>query len=665
MSSGVAAAYWTDLPLTSVTGAGLALGIALAMAPIALSIESVWRRARQGEPRQTAVWQGTWSVFPAVAALTACALASLIPLVFIQELACQAIRPLLLPLAATVAGAFVITLTLVPALAQLFLSWGEPGRLLGPGRWIGGAAGALASFGVKQRVVGFLAGLAALVAAILLALLIDTAVLPQGREDLLRVELTAAPNTTHATVRQAVLDADRLLAEVAGVRKVLAGAQGALSPLRGNEIDPVLSAPDGLLLVRFSGNASLARRVDMVAAALADIDVVRARIAPIEASEALTQFQVSVLGITDAAARNAAQDLASQLEGVAPPVQIRLLPKPPETSYQVHVDPQSAIQQGLVTATETARQVNQLLSGQRLGSTRIGGEERLDVWLTINPALMNNLDKLRGLPIGSGEATALMSVASVNEAVTPVELFRQDGQPAAIVSGTLLGRDSRNATAILKQANDYEAASGMTVQVSGLPVVERQSLRWLAIAPLISAALVFVIALAVTGSLASGLAVLIGATTAGIAAVMSLITFGRPVDLPAVVGFVLIPCVAAAGGLAFVGAMRRANQRGLPAAEAVQESISERGSALALVTIPSMGAFVVLGLGFVSSGPVLGHASTVIAAGSISAAVLGTIAVAAAYALGAGLKPQRPAPTPPPPHPEPQDGGPPTPAPVA
>ncbi|MSQ13409.1 MAG: efflux RND transporter permease subunit [Dehalococcoidia bacterium] len=647
VSIGIVLAYLARLPLTPLSGAGFALAIVFALPPIALSVEAAWRHARDGEPPHGAPWTAARDMALVIPAVGILALLGLLPLAFLSGGSGPIVRPLLLPIAATALAAILVALFLAPALAQLMLSWARPGKPHGPGLWLASVSVGLFRLGTAHPVAALIVGVAAFGASFALLPPLARAWLPQGTQDQAAVELFASPGATQPQKSRAVQAAERAVYgvdSVASVATITGHAQRSLGASFNR--DPLRQTPEATLVVTFAGHSSPRALANELGEPLAAIAGISYAIAPIGIAPDATSFQATVLADSPRAAREAALALSKELAETAGVEDLVVSPGAEQTMITVEVDPALAME-ARMGALQVSQQVTQMLGGQRITQVRLNGGEPADVLLKMDPAFVDNLEKLRGLPVGVTQPIPLTGVAAVERTNAPAETLREDGRYAAVVTGPLLARPQARLTeSVVQVVSDFQATSSTQVRLTGLPQAQRDAFRWLYPGPAIAAVLVLAGAAVFLGSLRAALPAVVGALLASLGALAALVAFGRPLDLPAFAGLVLLPGLAAGRAIVLSGAVKRLRSRGLPAHQALQDAARHASGALIIATWPAVFALLPMAVGFLATGYIGSETAGVLAGGLVSASLLGAACVPAAYAIANGVTQARSRPVP-------------------
>lgn len=122
---GVAVLYWLGFTLNQLAISGFVLVLGLLVDDAIVVVENIARWLRDGASAQDAVVRGTGQIALAVVGCTACLMLSFVPLLALPEASGEFIRSLPVAVLATVAGSFVVALTIVPLAARALLKPGS------------------------------------------------------------------------------------------------------------------------------------------------------------------------------------------------------------------------------------------------------------------------------------------------------------------------------------------------------------------------------------------------------------------------------------------------------------------------------------------------------------------------------------------------------------
>jgi multidrug efflux pump subunit AcrB len=118
---GVTTLYWLGFTLNQLAISGFVLVLGLLVDDAIVVVENIARWLREGASAAEGVIKGTGQIALAVVGCTACLMLSFVPLLALPEASGEFIRSLPVAVLATVAGSFVVAMTIVPLAARAIL----------------------------------------------------------------------------------------------------------------------------------------------------------------------------------------------------------------------------------------------------------------------------------------------------------------------------------------------------------------------------------------------------------------------------------------------------------------------------------------------------------------------------------------------------------------
>lgn len=112
--------------LNIISLAGLAFAVGMVVDNAIVVLENIYRRLQMGDPPARAAWLGGKEVWGAVLASTLTTAAVFVPVLTIQEEAGQLFRDIALAVVASVSLSLIVSITVIPAAAALFLREHKP-----------------------------------------------------------------------------------------------------------------------------------------------------------------------------------------------------------------------------------------------------------------------------------------------------------------------------------------------------------------------------------------------------------------------------------------------------------------------------------------------------------------------------------------------------------
>jgi HAE1 family hydrophobic/amphiphilic exporter-1 len=605
-------------------------------------IENIKRHLSYGEPRTTAIVGAVREVAGAVTASTLTTVAVFLPIATVGGLVGELFRPFALTVAIAMLASLVVSLTIVPTLASVFLKApeGEPDQeqlarerdeaeaaerrtwlqrlylpalrgVLAHRRWT--VAGAIAVF------VGTLA----------LTPLLQTNFIGDSGQDTLTVTAEYPAGTSLAAQDQRARTLEDALGGVAGVDTVQTqvGSAGGFAAFSGGGGTP--SATFSLTLAGDADPEATREEIRSVTDGLDDVgDVTVAT-----AGSGFGSSTVDVLVQSDdpaqlAAAADAVQQAA---QGVAGATDVTNDLSAALPVVQVTVDPAAAAAVGLTEA-----QVTQTLAGLT-SAVPLGSIDVDDVATPVyldpvqQPQTVEQLQAVV-LPTPTG-GVPLTDVASVQQVQAPSSVSHVDGERSATVSVTPGDADLGTLTTDLQAAVDeLDLPAGVDVSIGGVAADQSNAFGDLGLALAIAVVIVYLVMVATFRSLAQPLILLVSVPFAATGALLMLLVTGTPLGVPALIGVLMLIGIVVTNAIVLIDLVNQYRERGRPLAEAVTEGARKRLRPIVMTAAATVLALTPMAVGVTGGGVFISQPlALVVIGGLISSTVLTLLLVPVLY----------------------------------
>ncbi|MCB2052201.1 MAG: efflux RND transporter permease subunit, partial [Novosphingobium sp.] len=577
--------------LMSLGGLAIAVGILVDGAVVVVEnvVERLSDRQHAKSGKLHNVFIATAEVAKPVASGLAIIALVFLPLLTLQGLEGKLFSPVALTIVLALAGALVLSLTLVPVLAFYLLkikpeadgSHHEPWlmRQINPryARLLDGA------FLCKKLVYG-IAGTALAITAVAYSLTGKT-FMPTMDEGAVIVQLTKLPSISIEHSLEGDLKVQRaLLEQVPEVEEVIARVGSdelGLDPMSPNETDSFLVLkPREEWRVR--DKEWLLGEIRKVLAQFPGIEPAYTQPIEMRTSEMLSgargDLAIKLFGPDLDELSRLAGEIQTQLEAVKGTSEAMTVANDTVNYLQVDID--------RVAAGRVGMPINDLQDDMRaqVEGTRAGvvadGVRRIPIVIRADGA--NNktaqafADNLYHSP--SGQLVRASDVATVTQAEGPVKLEHENGSRYAMVQAFVTGRDLVGYVDEVKAriGNNVDLPQGYRLEWGGqFENQQRASARLLTVLP-ISILIIFGILYVTLGSVRASLLILLNIPFAMVGGMIMLALSGEYLSVPASVGFIALLGIAVLNGLVMVSYFRQLREEGVPLHEAVRQGAKRR-----------------------------------------------------------------------------------------
>jgi cobalt-zinc-cadmium resistance protein CzcA len=282
-----------------------------------------------------------------------------------------------------------------------------------------------------------------------------------------------------------------------------------------------------------------------------------------------------------------------------------------------------------LTVKEVADTVAAALGGRESG-TVYEGDRRFGVTVRVPDVTRTSLDDIRALPVllpaTEGRPRAqipLSQVAQIRLTDGLNQISRENGKRRVVVQINLAGRDAGSFVAEAQaKIAQLKLPAGYYLEWGGqFENLQAASQRLSIVVPLCFAAIFGLLYLAL-GTLGRATAVFLAVPLGLAGGVFTLAVTGIAFSVSAAVGFICLAGVAVLNGLVVMSEIRRRSEAGLPLADAIREGMREKMRAVVMTGfVPAIG-FVPMALATGTGAEVQKPLATTVIGGLVSATIL-------------------------------------------
>ena len=614
--------------------------------------------------RLVAVRSGTVQVLRATVFGQAIIVIVYVPILALTGIEGKMFQPMALTVIFALAAAFVLSLTLVPALVAIGLGGTVTEREVAIVRWLKRAYEPTVRLALRARWIVVVGAVAAFVASIILFQRLGQEFVPQLDEKNILLEPTRIPSTSlsQSTAMTEVLE--RRLAqfpEVAYVFSRNGTAEIAADPMPQFASDMyVMLKPQEQWPNPHETKRSLIARIEEDASKLPGNNYEFTQPIQMRFNELIagvkTDLAVKVFGDDFATLGKSAEEIASVLRKIPGAADVKTEQSEGLPVLTVRVDHAAAARRG-IQASEIVETVGTAVAGRQAGFV-FEGDRRVPIVVRLPDAFREDPSEIGRLPVAlpRGEASAgdgpaggfvpLGELASISEDEGPYQVSRENGRRRVVVQANIRGRDlgSFVAEAQSRVGKEVVLSPGTWLAWGGqfenlLAARERLSIVvpgcFLAILLLLYQAL---------GRWKDALLVFTGVPLALSGGVAALWLRDMPFSISAAVGFIALSGVAVLNGLVMVTFIRQLSAARTPLEEAIRKgSLARLRPVLTTALVASLG-FVPMALAAGTGAEVQRPLATVVIGGIVTSTALTLVVLPALYRMWHHRDPAGPSP---------------------
>ncbi|MFZ4507655.1 MAG: efflux RND transporter permease subunit [Fimbriimonas sp.] len=587
-----------------------------------------------------------WEAAREVAKPTAFAV-TIITVVYLPILALEGTEgKMFQPMAYTVVfaliGALILTMTLVPTLASLFLSGDtREGRNV-PMAFFSRLYAPALQFALRARAFVALGAVAVVAVAVFAFTKLGSEFVPQLDEGSIVIQ----------PVRVRTVDAEQTVRLVTAYeKKVLEVPEVATVFSRSGTpevaTDPMpLSLTDSFIMLkpRDKWRPGLTKEgiIEELEAKVAEVpgqgynfsQPIQMRFAEL-VSGVKADIGIKVFGEDLVELKSKADEIAAVMRTIpgAQDVEVEQVDEVPV--LQIDVD-RDAISRLGINVSDIQEVVATALGGEPVGQI-MEGDKRFALTVTMPQELRNDVDAIRNMliEIPSGGGVPLSSVAKIENIPAPAQISREMGKRRVVVQlnvrGTDLGTFVAKAQAAVREK--VKLQEGYYLTWGGQFENLQQATQRLTLMVPVALALIFLLLFSTFGSLKQAALIFTGVPLAVTGGVLALVARGLPFSITAGVGFIALSGVAVMNGVVMVSAINRLRAAGQSVREAVHNGATERLRPVLMTALVAALGFVPMALNTGIGAEVQRPLATVVIGGIFSATPLTLVVLPALYLM--------------------------------
>lgn len=545
------------------------------------------------------------------------------------------------PMAITVilalVGAFILSLTFVPAMVALLIRGKVAEKEVRAIRWVKERYEPLLGRVIGRPWTWIGAGLGTFVAAGLLFTTLGQEFIPQLDEGDLSVQALRIPSTSleqSLDMQRRIERAVSSLPEVAFVYSKTGTAEVATDPMPQNISDAfIILRPQREWPAGVTGKDQVIERVEERIRTLAGNAYEVSQPIEMRFNELIAGVRgdvaIKIFGDDLEVLERVAAQVSGVMNGVAGVADLRVEQTGGFPTLDVQFNRDAISRYGLAVE-EVADTVAAALGGRESGLV-FEGDRRFDIVVRLDNATRDNLDAVGALPVmlperGTGPRLSVplreLARFQVSEGVNQVS--RENGQRRVVVQANVRGRDlgSFVQEAQAQVAERVQLPPGVFIQWGGqYENLQAASARLSIVIPVVFLLIFGILFVALKG--VAPAAAVYSAVPLGLAGgVFGLALGGLSFSISAAVGFIVLSGVTVLNGLVVMTAIRQRIDEGLPVDRSVHEGMMERVRAVLITgVVPAVG-FVPMAIATGRGAEVQKPLAVVVIAGLIVATLL-------------------------------------------
>jgi cobalt-zinc-cadmium resistance protein CzcA len=567
-----------------------------------------------------------------------------LPILTLQGVEGKLFTPMALTVVLALVGSLLLTFTVTPVLASLFLRGHISDREVRLVRWLKRLYQPALSWCLAHRLpVLALAGLAVL-AALLVAPFLGAEFIPRLDEGAIALQVLRLPSVSlEESVQQATMVERQLRAAFPDEIETIVSKTGrpeiATDPMGVNISDVIVTLKPADQWKRARSKGELEAQMTALTNRIPGLAFTYTQPIELRVNELIagvrSDLAIKIFGDDLDVLRQKADEVVAAVSGIPGASGFKAQQVMGLPVLQIVVEPDRMARYGInaadvMTVVETlgGAEATQILEGSRRFAlvVRYPDNVRRDA-----RAIGNLLVNAPG-----GERVPLGSLAQIEELEGPAEISHLNGSRLIIVEGNVRGRDIGSFVDAARTLFDEKAVTlpaGYRADFGGqFENLERARNRLLIVVPL-SLFLIFILLFSTFNSVRQALLVFTGIPLAAVGGVFSLLLRGMPFSISAAVGFIALFGVAVLNGVVMVSYINTLRREGRPVLEAVQEGALVRLRPVVTTALVASLGFIPMALSSGAGAEVQRPLATVVIGGLVTSTVLTLLVLPVLYQL--------------------------------
>lgn len=301
---------------------------------------------------------------------------------------------------------------------------------------------------------------------------------------------------------------------------------------------------------------------------------------------------------------------------------------------QIDID-RDAISRVGVSVDDIQEMIKVALGGEPVGQV-IEGDKRFALTVRLPDIIRNDIDAIKGLLIETpeGGGVPLGSLAHIDNTPAPAQISREMGKRRVVIQLNVRGTDIGSFVALAQKAvkEKVQLREGYYITWGGqFENLQKASSRLMVVVP-VALAMIFILLFTTFGSLRQAILIFTGVPLAVTGGIFGLAARGMPFSITAGVGFIALSGVAVLNGVVMVAAINRLREdSGLSVLDAVREGTCQRLRPVLMTALVAALGFVPMALNTGIGAEVQRPLATVVIGGIVSATTLTLVVLPALY----------------------------------
>lgn len=623
--------YLTDVALNLMSLAGLAISVGRVVDDSIVVIENIYRHVQMGEDRIKAAMTATREVLPPIVASTLATVVVFVPLAFIEGLVGEFFSPFALAVSLALIASGIVSITAIPVLGSFII---RPGDLtesdLKKPSTLQKIYGSMLKWSLSHKLISLSLAILITLSSLGLLFQIPVTFFSSGNPEAISISASMPPGTSINRTNQTILEIEKVIDEYYESKIVenYSTTIGSADFWSGSSD----STNSGLIFVNLYEDPP-EKLAETIQERLSEIDDAIIKVTEIAGGPPQGGVELNISGPNFEEVQSVSQNLETKLSKIEGISNISNNASEGKDEIVWTVDQEKASSIGLSTMS-IAFQMRSIMSGIQVSEIEIDGKN-YTIMIRSNPDDISDLKKLGNYTIsGPAGETTLDNIANRTIEPSAVTITRVDGKRTALIIGDITSDDTQSVGREVQSVIDsMNLPTGVKVSSGGIFDQIAEGFQDIFLAMGIGIVLVYLVMVATMGSLRSPMIIMISLPLSIVGALVLLFITGKPLGLPAMMGFLLLIGVVVTNAVVLIVFVEQLRAKGFSIYDAIIEGGKVRVRPILMTAFATIFALIPLALASETNGLVGSELATVVIGGLVSSTFLTLLVVPIVYQI--------------------------------
>ncbi|MEH7438097.1 efflux RND transporter permease subunit [Neobacillus drentensis] len=615
---------YLDYSLNMMTLAGIAVAVGRVIDDSIVVIENVYRRTLTSTRRdERMVLTAAKEVGGAITSSTLTTIAVFGPLSFVPGIIGRFFAPFGITVIVALAFSLIVSLTVVPLLAKLFLLKIKHKEV--KESWFEKAYKHTLTWVLNKRAVTIVIAVVMFAASLALVPMIPKNFLPQEKAVSYRLTGDLPAGTSLEKANELAIKVEEVLVKEKQIKNVQTIANGEHIRFSIDLNDNITKEQTSDFEKRVK--TEVEKLDDQMKVALAPVGIVGTSglALMVEGTNAKDLENAGKMIVDKIKDIDGLENVESNLSGV-------------KEQLQLKIDDQKAAEKGL-SPIMVAGFVRQLISGDHVGDMQVEGKTtNVNLLLagdsahSIHDIMSQTITNPMGVPV------TLSDVATLTKQPSPSALYRLNQQQYVQVSGRITTDNSSGVQAeVDKRLKSLDLPDGITYHSEGQAQAMNEGFTNMTIAMAVAVVLVFIVMLVAFGNMLMPLSILSSLPFLFSGGLLGLYLTNQALGMPALVGFLMLIGIVVTNAIVLMERVKQNEKKGMEIKAALLEAGKTRLRPILMTALATIGALLPLALS--SEGGLISRSlAIVVISGLLTSTLLTLVIVPTTYHILRSIK---------------------------